>query len=853
MKRKLCCLLTALLIGMSLTACLDDFDEYDTEYEEGTSETGGNTSVTRNSVLVVDNSTGALTINRPVRSEEVPMGESGTWTVFVYICGSDLESQYGMGTADMEEMLEASTGDKVRFVVQTGGANSWKMDGVNSNELQRFVIQNGQIEEVYSDSAKNMGDIAVITDFLRWGIKEYPAAKMALVFWNHGSGCISGACFDELNDNDSLSLLEMDSALYSVFGDMTDKFELIGFDACLMGTVETANVLANYSRYMVGSEEVESGYGWDYTVIGNFLGSNPDADGASLGKAICDGFKASNVACNDDELTTLSVINLNKLDTLLTAFNSFSKEMYEAGSDANTVSEMIRNIEGVENFGGNNKSEGYTNMVDMGGLIEACSSYTSGSAGSAISALNDCVEYKVSGNTHVNASGLSIYYPLEIQGSAELSIFQTICVSPYYLQFVDRQGTGAIYADEDYINQVVQPIEEEQPVVVEQPEEEEQPTVDVQTEEVKPEETVTEEESQTEETKPEEDVQTEEPQQEEGPAEETQTQEEQPAEENTNSEEGTEEVEVEVYWYDTDGWYDPSWCYQDDNCWYSCDEYEYDENSQCYRRQPAGKEHWEYADSIEQTGESRLITFESAPAFNEDGYYSFKLDDKGLENTAGVYAIIYMVSDDGQDYIEIGETFDVEADWDNGVFEDMFDGLWLALPDGQTLATYIVEYTDDYVIYTSPILLNGEETNLRIKQDANGITIEGAWDGIDESGAASRNITKLQDGDIIVPCYFSYDVDTFEEGEWEGYEYEVEGTLEINYDYLLDADYCYAFCIDDVYYDYYLTDFVDFNLDEDGNVSYYVDQCNWGRGSFTPFFAGPAGPAFYIFPLIHTL
>ena len=757
MKKKLCCLLSALLIGMSLTACLDDElldEDLDTGYEddgEGTGdETQSRSADTRNSVLVVDNSTGSLTVNRPTRAEEVPMGESGTWTVFVYICGSDLESDGGMGTSDIDEMLSASTGDNVRFVIETGGANGWQNSEVDAGELQRFVIQNGDMEEVYSEPTKSMGDTATITDFLRWGVKEYPAEKMAVVFWNHGSGSINGVCFDELNDNDSLSLLELDGALYSIFPEMTDRFELIGFDACLMGSVETANVLASYSRYMVGSEEVEPGSGWDYTVIGDFLGSNPDASGADLGKAIADGFKASNVAADDDEQTTLSVIDLGKLDSFLASFNSFAKSMYEAGSDTNTFSDMVRNIETADNFGGNNKSEGYTNMVDLGGLIEACSDFTADYAGSAMSALNDCVLYKVSGSAHPDATGLSIYFPLQIEGSNELAVFETVCVSPYYLSFVDRQDMGSGYASGEIY---------------------------------------TDDESGYSE------------------------------EDDWYSEDG----ESEEYWYDDENWYDDSWCYEEDNCWYSSCDYEYDEGSECYRRRSASKDHWKYTDSIEPTGESRVITFASKPALNEDGIYTFSLDERGLENTAAVYAIIYQVSDDEKDYIEIGETFDVEADWENGVFEDMFDGYWLSLPDGQNLATYIVDYDEDYVIYTSPILLNGEETNLRLKQDLNGVTIEGAWDGLDESGAASKKITKLKDGDVIIPCYFSLDAETMEEGEWQGYEYTVKGTPKIDYGYLLDADYCYAFCIDDVYFDYYLTDFVEFNIDEDGNISYYVD------------------------------
>ena len=41
-------------------------------------------------------------------------------------------------------------------------------------------------------------------------------------------------------------------------------FELIGFDACLMASVEMASVASPYAKYMVASEEVEPGSGWDY-------------------------------------------------------------------------------------------------------------------------------------------------------------------------------------------------------------------------------------------------------------------------------------------------------------------------------------------------------------------------------------------------------------------------------------------------------------------------------------------------------------------------------------------------------------------------------------------------------------
>lgn len=766
MKKAISYLLSLIMIGMLCTGCMDDEDWDDYSDNEGSGyediENGDQTepgetvpaSADRvnasNSLLSVDGESGAMTISRPRRDTEIPMGDSGTWTIFVYLCGSDLESDGGMASDDIMEMLSSSAGGNVRFVVETGGSGSWNDPNVDRTMLQRFVIEYQAMTEVYREASRNMGDTAVLTDFLRWGIQQYPAEHMGVIFWNHGSGSINGVCFDELNNDDSLSLLEIDSALYSIYDEMTDRFEFIGFDACLMGTVETANVLASYSRYMYGSEETEPGSGWDYTEIGKYLAENPNANGEELGKVVCDSFLADCEAQNDDDLTTLSVIDLNKIDDLLIAFNSFAKSMYDAGADADTLASMIRGIESADNFGGNNRSEGYTNMVDMGGLIQACSSYTSG-APEASSALENTICYQVTGAAHQGASGLAIYYPLELQGSSELSIFETISVSPYYLSFIDRQDLGSVYASDDSYYSDYSDYDYDS--------------------------------------------------------------------------EYDDDSFLDFLWYDDDDWYDDSYWYDDDNCWNSYCDYEYDDSCDCYRRKSADTDHWKYADQFSPTGESKLIRFKEKPALSTDGIYTFTLDKRGLENAAAVYAYVFEVSEDGKELIEIGETFDVIGDWSTGVFEDMFDGYWLSLPDGQNLATYIVDYDEDSIIYTSPILLNGQETNLRMKQDNDGtVAIEGAWDGLDENGAASKKITKLQDGDVIIPCYYSLDANTYEDqAGWQGAEYKVDGTSEILLDMMDEADYYYAFCIDDIYHDYYMTEFEEFHVDENGDTLFYQE------------------------------
>ncbi len=55
----------------------------------------------------------------------VPKGNGrDTVTVMVYMCGTDLESKYGMGTSDLGEMVKATISDKVNVIVETGGCRA---------------------------------------------------------------------------------------------------------------------------------------------------------------------------------------------------------------------------------------------------------------------------------------------------------------------------------------------------------------------------------------------------------------------------------------------------------------------------------------------------------------------------------------------------------------------------------------------------------------------------------------------------------------------------------------------------------------------------------------------------------
>ena len=62
---------------------------------------------TTNNNTVISVSDGMLKIDRPEREEETDMGKKG-WTILVYMCGTDLESEGACATSDLFEMQSAT-------------------------------------------------------------------------------------------------------------------------------------------------------------------------------------------------------------------------------------------------------------------------------------------------------------------------------------------------------------------------------------------------------------------------------------------------------------------------------------------------------------------------------------------------------------------------------------------------------------------------------------------------------------------------------------------------------------------------------------------------------------------------
>lgn len=114
----------------------------------------------------------------------------------------------------------------------------------------------------------------MLADFLARGIEEYPAERYALILTDHGGGW-PGVGPDESAGHDILDLQEIhDGIAAGLEAAGLDKLDLLGFDACLMATYETASAMAPLADRMLASQELEPGHGWDYRVLSN-VAENP--------------------------------------------------------------------------------------------------------------------------------------------------------------------------------------------------------------------------------------------------------------------------------------------------------------------------------------------------------------------------------------------------------------------------------------------------------------------------------------------------------------------------------------------------------------------------------------------------
>ena len=343
-------------------------------------------------------------------------------TVMMYFCGSDLESRGGAATLDLIEMMSADIGENVNVVVETGGSLKWATEVMDPTKNERWQVVKEDLLPLDSIEAANMSEPATLQNFITYSAEKFPADRYMLVLWDHGGGTVGGYAYDErYEDNSLMSIADLDEALEGAGVD----FDMIGFDCCLMGTAETAFVAEKHADYMVASQRVEPGNGWEYTTWLTALSGNTSISTTDLGKIIVDGFVEHNAEGYYGSELTLSVLDLTHIPGLFGTMGDFFADVKPAMvSDGMFVSTS-------KMLGENRAMQKDHDLVDISVLAENMPGHEG-----LIKQLDDCVVYN--GSTIDGYNGLCMYIPYRnlYQVEEALTLYEQVGIGEQYQDFV---------------------------------------------------------------------------------------------------------------------------------------------------------------------------------------------------------------------------------------------------------------------------------------------------------------------------------------------------------------------------------------------------------------------------------
>lgn len=271
-------------------------------------------------------------------SQPVAKATQAEWNILVFMNGKNNLEPFTVH--NWNQMAKVGSSDKVNILVEYGRIAGYDSSNGNWTGVKRFRVKKGDkptaagalMDLGKSKLNTDMGDKETLANFIQWGTQAYPAKRTMLVIWNHGQGFRAApgvkethrsVSHDEETDN-IIYNADVADAIKTALGDK--KLDIVSFDACLMAMIEPAYELRDRANFLVGSEELEPGDGWDYGFLANLAKTPATTEAQALGKLVVDSYKAYYTNSPQGH-TTLSSIDLSKTGLVADALDAVTASL----------------------------------------------------------------------------------------------------------------------------------------------------------------------------------------------------------------------------------------------------------------------------------------------------------------------------------------------------------------------------------------------------------------------------------------------------------------------------------------------------------------------------------------------
>ncbi len=262
---------------------------------------------------VIENPLACLPLVQEQQTREPVLAE---WTVGAYIQADNSLAQFAV--FNLSEAQKAFLPPGVNMIVQ------W--DQPNNNRTWRYkVVHGGRIDVGSLSVEMGINPKLELVSFATWLKANYPAKRWCMILWNHGYGIIDprlqvinkailklplglavdglrsqypwyiapgmqpelerGILFDD-SQNTYATNADLVYACNGMKAALGKNIDILGMDACLMAMIEIAYEVRNSVDYLVASENVEPGAGWNYAGFLGALSANKTMSSATLASTI---------------------------------------------------------------------------------------------------------------------------------------------------------------------------------------------------------------------------------------------------------------------------------------------------------------------------------------------------------------------------------------------------------------------------------------------------------------------------------------------------------------------------------------------------------------------------------------
>ncbi|MBQ2594885.1 MAG: hypothetical protein II567_16590 [Candidatus Riflebacteria bacterium] len=366
-------------------------------------------------------------------AEALDKGSSGAYPndhVFLFYFAGDNDLGVCMENT-VKSIAEAGLPDNTQIIIALDTFNSLPL--LNKPGGARYRVVGNKLELLNELGDVDSTNPIALEKFIEVSVREYPAKGYSLILSSHGGGwrdrekTLASARAVFMNDTNSLAtgtVLNTASGIEIAFNELkasNRKFDMIVFDACNLGCIETAYQFSDMAEYTLFSQALMPAEGMPYAEFFKEVSSRKIENLSAYARAelLCDLFCKKYVNAPNAIDTGISIIDNSAVPELVTACRNYFSAVY---ANINTNSDLLYNIRTQKTTNDGEIISGdviqsfspFKEFVDFKQIIEE--SYVKMpdakiECDALRACFNDLIKFSKYSDSLKNANGISITFP----------------------------------------------------------------------------------------------------------------------------------------------------------------------------------------------------------------------------------------------------------------------------------------------------------------------------------------------------------------------------------------------------------------------------------------------------------